>query len=426
MYRLIPCEHWDYSLGELTRGVIRAFSPTANSKDSIAIPGVGRVLCIRSGRAALVISLRALGLRKNASIGVPLYCCPVVLSAIRTAGFRPCFLDVDPLTYCLSSTSVAARRSKLDAVIAVHMFGNLCDIPALRRAAPAIPIIEDCAQAPGSLLQGRAAGTLSDVAVFSFRSGKYVSAGEGGAVYCNSPVLETRILALIRELKVPSPTNECIHIAKTWLRSVLRRKPLWGLVGSAVWSVYNQKTPVESRAPIVLTQIYASDRATAALRLPTLSACIARQRQNADYYMERLNVGRDMLCRETPGTFANRMQFPLLFKDEQQCEDFARRLHLEGVSTARPYKDIAATAARYYGYGGDCPQAERIARGVLVIPCNYALRRVDLERIVASANRAWVESTDLAGRAAVFGAALMEETLDKHQIGTVAGPHHLS
>src|SRR5215831_14018886 len=192
MMNLIHTEYWEYSLMDLVRGLRTAWSRRSPVRQSyIQMPGVGACLPIRSARAAIVLALKALALRPGASVAVPLYCCPVVLRAIKAAGCSARFIDVDPDTYCLSASDLAAKNSEIDAVIAVHMFGNVCNMPALREAAPGKPIIEDCAQALGSRLNDRPAGSLSEIAVFSFRSGKYVSAGEGGAIHCRDADLES-------------------------------------------------------------------------------------------------------------------------------------------------------------------------------------------------------------------------------------------
>ncbi len=392
MISLVPTEHWDYSLTDTVRGLLAALSVRrAGGDSSISVPELGPCIPVRSARAAIVVALRALSLRAGASVAVPLYCCPVVLRGIADAGCRARFIDVDPDTYCISAADLAGKSLGVDAVIAVHMFGNVCDMPALRQAAPGKPFIEDCAQGLGSRLGGKVAGSFGEIAVFSFRSGKYVSAGEGGAVYCSQTDLESRISKLILELPIPGHADNFVHVFKTYLRSLLRSKPLWGLIGNRLWSAYSEKVGFTSQAAIVMGQIYATDRDTAVRRLSVLDSFIERQRSNAAYYSQNLTVDAEMLCSETPGGFFNRLQYPLLVPTSQQCDELAARLRKERISTARPYKDIAAIAAAHYGYTGDCPRSERIARTVLVIPCNYALRATDLERIATCINQAWAE-----------------------------------
>jgi len=374
----------------MIRGIIAAQARELPSREPrIQLPGVGRCLPVRSGRAAIVLALKALSLPQYASVAVPLYCCPVILTAIKAAGCRACFIDVDPATYCMSSVDLAAKSAEIDAVIAVHMFGNVCDVPSLRCAAPGKPIIEDCAQALGSRLGDRAAGSFGDISVFSFRSGKYISAGEGAAVFCSQANLESRMVALVAGLPFPSRGEEIVHVIKTFLRSKLRSKPLWGWVGTRLWSAYGRRVHLTSQAPIRLARIYRTDFSTTLLRLANLSSAVAKQRLNAEYYLQNLAVDPKILCSEKAGEFFNRLQFPLLLSSSAECEKFAICLQKDHISTARPYKDIASFATEYHGYRGGCADAERIAQTVLVIPCNHSLKPKEVDRILMSVNRAW-------------------------------------
>jgi perosamine synthetase len=425
MLNLIPTEHWDYGPTDLVRGLLTALLPRCKDTPSyIGIPGLGAVLPVRAARTGIVLALKALALRPGASVAVPLYCCPVVFSAIEAAGCRAQFIDVDPKTYCLSPSDLAAKESKVDAVMAVHMFGNVCDMPALRAAAPGKPFIEDCAQALGSRLHGRLAGSFGEVAVFSFRSGKYLSVGEGGAVYSSDANLQNQLAELIRGLPAPSRVDEVFHAVTTCFRSLLRSKALWGLVGSWLWSAYSEKVSYKHQSPIAIGQIYETDEETTIRRLSGLKSLIERQRWNADYYSRNLTLDPDMLCSEVPGAFYNRLQYPLLVPAPEECDRICAWLRKNQISTARPYKNIAAIATAYYGYTGDCPQAERVAKTVLVIPCNHALKAADVQRISACVNRVWVGTS---GRSSTIGAlSLHAAARQNRNVTSVAEPHHSS
>src|SRR5262249_16768209 len=223
---LIPTELWQYSLGDLL-GSFRLAASTTTPSDTFELQELGVCAPVRSGRAGIVLALRALEVRPGARVGVPLYCCPVVFKAIVAAGCVPRFLDVDPETFCLSPNDVEAKQRTIDAVVAVHMFGNVCDMPALREAMSGRPIIEDCAQSLGSRVHGRATGAFGDIAVFSFRSGKYLSVGEGGALYSCRTHLQEKLEELVSRLPAVSRGEESRHILKTYLRSKLRSRPLY-------------------------------------------------------------------------------------------------------------------------------------------------------------------------------------------------------
>lgn len=395
MLNVLPTEHWDYRLADGVRGLLTALQPRASrNQGPLLIPGVGSCLPVRSARVGIAVALEAFGLRPNASVAVPLYCCPVVFEAVLAAGCNPRFIDVDSDTYCISARDLAAKSSEVDAVIAVHMFGNLCDIPRLQSAAPRKPVIEDCAQALGSRFDGRPAGSLGEVAVYSFRSGKYLSVGEGGAIRTSDAVLEQRVSELVSTLPAANAADEFRHVLVTYLRSALRRRPLWGVVGQHLWDAYNARASYASKSPLALAQVYRTDYAIALRRLPLLDRWIERQRSNADYYCHNLSVDAAMLCCEPAGAFFNRLQYPLLLPTPDQCGRLAARLKENCISAARPYRDIASIAAAHYGYAGDCPQSERIAERVLVIPCNHALRRADVEWIASCVNLAWAQVCD--------------------------------
>src|SRR5262249_26175293 len=163
------------------------------------------------------------------------------------------------------------------------------------------PIIEDCALSLGSELNGRATGSMGDIGVFSFRSGKYLSVGEGGAIFAADPSLQNRLSHSISALPAQKRIDELVHVAKTWLRSALRRKPLYGLVGYALWEKYNQRVEYSDKSPISVTQGFKTDLELAKRRLTSLDSIIERQRRHAQHYTEALKIDRSMLCMEEPG-----------------------------------------------------------------------------------------------------------------------------
>jgi perosamine synthetase len=387
-WNLLPVELWDYRIGDVARNLPAAFA-RRGPEAPVEIPGIGRCLPSRSARIGIIAGLKALSLSSGSRVGVPLYCCPVVFKSIRAAGCTPVFIDVDPGTFCLSPADLSDKNPGLDAIIAVHMFGNVCDVPAVRDAMGGRPVIEDCAQSLGSRLYDRMAGALGDIAVFSFRLGKFLSVGEGGALYSGSSALMVRMSRWLERLPAPTPAEEFRHVAATYLRAKLRSRPLWGPVGRPLWTAYNRNTDFVSKTPIANGRGFATDSLTLARRLPMLDALIARQRSFAGQYLDNLSLDRSMLCHEGSGRFYNRFMFPIVFRSARECGTVSAYLLKRGISTARPYLDIAAEAAAHYGYEGDCPEAERLLERTLVIPNHHVLRRRDVARIVRTVNGAW-------------------------------------
>jgi dTDP-4-amino-4,6-dideoxygalactose transaminase len=396
MAGLIPTELHRYSIGDIICGLIAARKPV-ESQITISLPGLGDGIPVRSARAAVIVALKALGMPPGSKIGVPLYCCPVVFKAVRAAGCVPRFLDIDPETFCLSSEDLRTKHLGIDALIAVHMFGNLCDMPKVLEIMEGKPMIEDCAQSLGSTLDGRACGSFGDISFFSFRSGKYLSVGEGGALFSENKDLRARISELTAALPIPTRAKEIKHVITTYIRSKLRSRPLWGLVGSRVWAVYNKRTEFADKSPIVLSRVFASDLATARRRMPQLDSMIASQRAHAEYFEHNLKLDPGMLCRERPRTHYNRFMYPIILPSTAQRDMMAAYLRSHGVGTSRPYEEVITGAAEQYGYEGDCPSAERTLRRTLVIPSFYTLKPNDIERIVRSVNQGQSSSDEDPG-----------------------------
>jgi perosamine synthetase len=377
---LLPVEFWDYRFGDVVTAIISAIGQSSRQQ-TLSIPGLGECIAARSARAAIVTAIKALGLTPGARVGVPLYCCSVVFKAIQAGGCKPRFIDVESGTFCLSATDLNAKRSQIDAVIAVHMYGNVCDVPRLQDAAPGMPVIEDCALSLGSKLGDRTTGSLGDIAVFSSRSGKYLSVGEGGAIFSKNARVQSEAAKLISKLPVPGHVEELLHVAKTYLRSSLRSRPFYGLVGYALWEAYNKRALFSEKSPIAISQIYRTDLQLTRKRLGLLGSMIDAQRSYADYFLRNLRADSSAFCHEPAGAFYNRYQFPLTLPSQNDRDSLAAYLHRRQIDTAKPLDDIVEVARTYYGYNGDCPVAEKLSKQVLIIPSYHSVGRWEIERI---------------------------------------------
>ncbi|MDO8776324.1 MAG: DegT/DnrJ/EryC1/StrS family aminotransferase [Burkholderiaceae bacterium] len=118
---------------------------------------------------------------------------------ITYLGAKPVFVDVLVDTWCLDPAKVEAAITPLTkAIIAVHLYGNLCNMDALRAigARHNIPIIEDAAEAIGSGWHGKRAGSMGAFGAFSFHGTKTITTGEGGMFVTNDDALYEKVLTL--------------------------------------------------------------------------------------------------------------------------------------------------------------------------------------------------------------------------------------
>lgn len=123
--------------------------------------------------------------------------------ACRVLGLVPVYADIEPESQLASIESVLSALSDETAlVVATHLYGGVFDVHSLRVAMNAlgfshVPILEDCAQAHGARLDGKMAGTLGDIATFSFYPTKNLGAfGDAGAVVTADATLAAAVLAL--------------------------------------------------------------------------------------------------------------------------------------------------------------------------------------------------------------------------------------
>lgn len=120
-------------------------------------------------------------------------------SPIVHLGAKPVFVDILPDSWCIDPDKAeAAITSKTKAIISVHLYGNLCDMDRLLAIGEkyGIPIIEDAAEAIGSVYHGQSAGTMGAFGAFSFHGTKTITTGEGGMFVTNDSDLYKRVLTL--------------------------------------------------------------------------------------------------------------------------------------------------------------------------------------------------------------------------------------
>jgi dTDP-4-amino-4,6-dideoxygalactose transaminase len=179
--------------------------------------GAARAVGVASGTDAILVGLRALGLRPGDGVLTSSFTFFATAGAIHNAGGRPFFADIDPVTFNLDPAKVRAflekecRRgedglpvheatgSVIRVLLPVHLYGLCADMDALNALAKEhhLKVLEDSCQAYGSTYKGRRAGVLGDLSAFSFFPTKNLGgAGDGGIVTTQDAALADRIAML--------------------------------------------------------------------------------------------------------------------------------------------------------------------------------------------------------------------------------------
>jgi dTDP-3-amino-3,4,6-trideoxy-alpha-D-glucose transaminase len=162
--------------------------------------GTAHAVGVSSGTDALVLALRALGVRSEDEVVVPANSFVATAEAVSLVGATPRFVDVDPDTCTLTRRLVEdAIGPRTRAIVPVHLYGRTVDVaPILALARKAgIWVVEDASQAHGARYRGRRVGSLGVCGCFSFYPAKNLGAwGDGGAVVTSDPELDDRLRLL--------------------------------------------------------------------------------------------------------------------------------------------------------------------------------------------------------------------------------------
>lgn len=162
--------------------------------------GAKYVVGCASGTEAIYLALAAAGVTYGDEVIVVAHTAVPTINAISMTGAQPVFVDIDPQTYVMDVTKVAAAiTSRTKAVVPVHLYGQMVEMePLLKLAAQHnIPVIEDVAQATGARYKNAIAGTLGAFGAYSFYPSKNLGAfGDGGAVCTNSQQGYEKLLKL--------------------------------------------------------------------------------------------------------------------------------------------------------------------------------------------------------------------------------------
>lgn len=309
---------------------------------------------VNSGTDALVVILMAMGIGPGDEVITVANTAVPTVSAIRMAGATPVFCDIDPDTALMDLEALPALLTdRTAAVIAVHLFGNMVDMPRLRSlvAPRGVRVVEDCAQAHGASLHGALAGTLGDAAAFSFYPTKNLGA------YGDAGLAVSADADLVREMK---------------------RIRMYGFDES----YYAEREGINSR----LDEVQA---AVLNIKLPHLAAAVQRRREIAARYDRALDA-HVVRVRTAPGVLHARHLYVVRVAERERLR---AALADDGIATGVHYPH-PIHLMRGYGFlgqgPGSLPQTERLAQEVLSLPMYPELPDDAVDKVVEAIHRAAV------------------------------------
>ncbi len=300
--------------------------------------GMAEAVTTSSGTDSCELAIRAIGWGEGTTVATPAFGSVPTISAIEAAGAVPVLVDVDPITRGVSFDTLAQART--DGAIVVHMFGQMCDVPA--------NAIEDCAHAQGSERafgpRWRQAGTLGVAGAYSFFPTKCLGAlGDGGAVATNDPEIAARVRAL---------------------------RHYGGLLdGDVVMRGQNSRLSELSAALL-------------AVKLDMLNRWNYERRQIAKRYRAEL-ADKVTVPTERDG---ERPSYHCFVVEYAERDRLKTALEARGVSTMIHYaKPIHFYRRwRHLGERGDFPVSERLAETVLSLPCFPGMTSEEQDAVIAA------------------------------------------
>jgi perosamine synthetase len=173
--------------------------------------GVKYAIATSSCTGALHMGLAALGVEPGDEVILADTNWIASTAPVIYLGAKPIFVDVLPDTWCIDPAKAeAAITPRTKAIIAVHLYGNLCDMDALRVIGErhGIPIIEDAAEAIGSQWHGQRAGSMGAFGAFSFHGTKTLTTGEGGMFVTQDEALYEKVLTLSNHGRASGQTKQ--------------------------------------------------------------------------------------------------------------------------------------------------------------------------------------------------------------------------
>ena len=154
-----------------------------------AFCGVNYGVSCSNGTTALHLAVEALGIGAGDEVIIPTFTMAATCNAVIYAGAKPVLIDAELQTWNMDISHIEAKITpRTKAIMVVHTYGHPADMDAIMTIARKhnLLVIEDAAEAHGAEYQGRKAGSLGDIAAFSFYANKLMSCGEGGMVVTNN------------------------------------------------------------------------------------------------------------------------------------------------------------------------------------------------------------------------------------------------
>jgi dTDP-4-amino-4,6-dideoxygalactose transaminase len=309
--------------------------------------------CVGTGNGldALMLALKALGIKEGDEVIVPSNTYIATALAVTYVGAKPVFVEPDIRTFNIDPSKIEEKiNAKTKAIMPVHLYGQACEMDPIMAIAKKyhLYVVEDCAQAHGATYKGQRIGSFGDAAGFSFYPGKNLGAlGDAGAVVTNSKEVADKVRAL-------------------------------GNYGSD-YKYHHIYKGNNSR----LDELQA---AFLAAKLPSLEKVNEDRRATADQYLKGMHNEQVILPYINPDCTPVWHIFAVRCARRDELEKF---LNDAGITTNKHYPIPMHLQKCYADMGlkkGDLPIAEEISATELSIPMYYGMTQEEIQYVIDTIN----------------------------------------
>ena len=358
-----------YILGKTVEDFERAFAEYCGVKFAV---GVG------NGSDALVMALKACGVRLGDEVITTAMSFSATAEAITSVGATPVFADCTLDTYCIDPVDVAKRvTEKTKAIIPVHLYGQCADMDAINKIAEehGLKVIEDCAQAAGATYKGRKAGSLGDVGCVSFFPTKNLGgAGDGGIIVTDDE-------SIYRQCRAFRAHGSGLDGLFTYgIQNGVEVKEEDMDFNGNLPKYFNFVTGYNSR-------LDALQAAILSVKLPYLDGWNERRREIAKQYNERITnpaINKPVVAEDNTHIY---YVYAITTEKRDELREYLKEHDItSGVYFPVPfhlqvvYKDL--------GYKkGDMPNAEFVGNHSMVLPMFPELTQEEIDKVIETVNR---------------------------------------
>ncbi|MRT94811.1 DegT/DnrJ/EryC1/StrS aminotransferase family protein [Ancylomarina sp. 16SWW S1-10-2] len=314
--------------------------------------GVKYVSLFSNGTLALISALQVM--RITGEVITTPYSFVATTHALRWNGIKPVFADIDPVTLNLDPKKIeAAITPKTTAIMPVHVYGNPCDVVAIKEIADiyGLKVIYDAAHAFDVDINGNSVLNFGDMSILSFHATKVFNTIEGGAIICNDEATKKRI---------------------DYLKN-------FGFAGET-----------KVIAPGINAKMNELQAAYGLLQLDSIDDSIAKRKIVADTYKKCLkDITGISFLNDMDGVKHNYAYFPIfvdskeygksrdaLYEELKSHNIFGRRYFYPLISQFPTYSGLPSASA------GNLPIAERITKEVICLPIYPNLKLCEVNEIV--------------------------------------------